>query len=220
MSTTTAVDAYDSSSYFGTGAAKTSTSTNNAYMNMETFLKLLTVQLSNQNPLEPMSDRDFFAQMAQLGQVQGMETLNKSSEMQQAQSLMGKTVTASRDAVDVTAGKSATVTGIVSGMSVKNGVYYLNVMESDGGTVDVKMSSLTNITPNPDVASYNSLIGKYVAGTGSYTSNGKTTEVEAVGQVVGVSASNGVVYAQVKTTDYGTIAVPVNKLEHIATSTE
>ena len=41
-------------------------------MDMTMFMRLLTVQLLNQNPLEPMSDGDFFGQIAQLGQVQGM----------------------------------------------------------------------------------------------------------------------------------------------------
>lgn len=63
-------------------------------LNMETFLKLLTVQLSSQNPLEPMSDRDFFAQLAQLGQVQGMERLERAQTLGQAAGMVGKNVSA------------------------------------------------------------------------------------------------------------------------------
>jgi flagellar basal-body rod modification protein FlgD len=53
------------------------TTQSGSQLNMDTFLALLTVQLSTQNPMEPMNDRDFFAQLAQLGQVQGTEQMNR-----------------------------------------------------------------------------------------------------------------------------------------------
>ncbi len=58
----------------------------------ETFLRLLVVQLTTQNPLEPMTDRDFFAQMAQLGMVQGLGRLQLSIQLGQAASLIGRHV--------------------------------------------------------------------------------------------------------------------------------
>ena len=66
----------------------------------EDFLKLLTVQLQNQDPLEPMKDTDFIAQMANFSSLEQMRELSKSfrdfSEEQQrvaAQAYLGKEVT-------------------------------------------------------------------------------------------------------------------------------
>lgn len=114
-------------------------------LDMQTFMLLLTTQLANQNPLEPMNDRDFFAQMAQLGTVQGMDDLNKSMEVAQAAAMMGKTVTAVRPMTDGSTGTNDLVTGVVTRLQVINGDYYLGLRQSDGGIVDVKMGNIQQI---------------------------------------------------------------------------
>ncbi|MDN5344433.1 MAG: flagellar basal-body rod modification protein FlgD [Clostridia bacterium] len=68
------------------------------------FLKLLAAQLQNQDPLNPMSNTEFIAQMAQFSALEQMNNLNESfnlvrqelqeSMMLQAVSLIGKEVTA------------------------------------------------------------------------------------------------------------------------------
>lgn len=67
-------------------------SSSKTFIDYDMFLRLLVAQLTTQNPLEPMNDRDFFAQMAQLGTVQGVEQLRQSLQMTQATSLIGSTV--------------------------------------------------------------------------------------------------------------------------------
>ena len=42
------------------------------------FLKLLITQLTNQNPLDPMDDKAFMAQMAQFSSLEEMSSLNKT----------------------------------------------------------------------------------------------------------------------------------------------
>jgi flagellar basal-body rod modification protein FlgD len=113
---------------------------------MSTFIKLLSVQLSNQNPMEPMNDRDFFAQMAQLGTVQGMGNLQKSMEIQQASALLGKTVTAVRPMTEGTTGSNDLVTGQVVGLNVKNGENLLVLQQVDGGLVEVKMGAIQSVS--------------------------------------------------------------------------
>jgi len=114
-------------------------------LSFETFLRLLTVQLATQNPLEPMNDRDFFAQMAQLGQMQGMEGLRDAVQMSQASSLLGRTVTAFRSMTDGADAGNEQVTGKVQGLSLRQGQYYLSLTLADGTTVDVRLSAVQEV---------------------------------------------------------------------------
>ncbi|MCC6404019.1 MAG: flagellar hook capping protein [Fimbriimonadaceae bacterium] len=107
-------------------------------LNMATFLRLLTVQLSTQNPLEPMNDRDFFAQLAQLGQVQGMETMQTAMAAQQAATLVGKTVVAS----DVATG--GIVEGKVESVKFRAGKPSL-VVATARGPVEVELGFVQEV---------------------------------------------------------------------------
>lgn len=42
------------------------------------FLRLLTTQLANQDPLNPIEDREFIAQLAQFSSLEQMQNLNKT----------------------------------------------------------------------------------------------------------------------------------------------
>jgi flagellar basal-body rod modification protein FlgD len=111
-------------------------------IDMTMFLRMLTTQLSNQNPLSPMDDASFFGQIAQLGTVQGMDNLNKQAQVSQATSLLGKTVTAVADSRDSLQAAGGLVTGKVTGMQIQNGVYYLSVQEANGGIAQVQMGNI------------------------------------------------------------------------------
>lgn len=118
--------------------------TKGSMLDMQTFLVLLSVQLSTQNPLEPMSDRDFFAQMAQLGQVQGMDDLRNSMDAAQASGLIGKKITAVRPFTQ-TGSQDQLVVGTVEKVIMRDGVYYLNVKEANGGIAQVQMGNVLAI---------------------------------------------------------------------------
>jgi len=98
------------------------------------FLQLLTTQLQNQDPLQPMSDTSFIAQMATFSQLSAQNTLNtnfqdysQAQAITSAQSFIGQTVTVS-GAAEGAAGATGTVTGVVVSNSVPeltiNGVNY------------------------------------------------------------------------------------------------
>ena len=53
----------------------------NTAMQMEDFLQLLTSQISNQDPLEPMKDTEFISQMANIASLEQMQQFSKGFEM-------------------------------------------------------------------------------------------------------------------------------------------
>ena len=61
------------------------------------FLTLLTVQLKNQDPIEPVNQEDFIAQLAQFSQLEQTEALNtnfeqllETTQLTQGMNLVGK----------------------------------------------------------------------------------------------------------------------------------
>lgn len=82
------------------------------------FMKLLAVQFQQQDPMKPMEDTAFIAQMAQftaLSQTQTMTDqmtkLSASQQLASANSLIGLQVT-------LDDGKGGTVTGVVTGVQI------------------------------------------------------------------------------------------------------
>ncbi len=61
-------------------------------LNQADFLKLMTTQLSNQDPTNPQDQSQFLAQLAQFSTVQGVDNLQNSQTQSQAAQLLGKTV--------------------------------------------------------------------------------------------------------------------------------
>jgi len=52
-------------------------------LDKDTFLKLLVTQMQNQDPLNPMEDREFIAQMAQFSSLEQMQQLNENMQTTQ-----------------------------------------------------------------------------------------------------------------------------------------
>ncbi|WP_179124100.1 flagellar hook capping FlgD N-terminal domain-containing protein [Marinococcus halophilus] len=75
----------------------------NGNMDKDDFLKLLIIQLQNQNPLEPMNDTEYVSQIANFSTLEQMTNMNKSLEqstqfmaqdaLMQLSSLIGQDVT-------------------------------------------------------------------------------------------------------------------------------
>ncbi|MBI2890143.1 MAG: flagellar hook assembly protein FlgD [Nitrospirae bacterium] len=84
------------------------------------FLTLLLAQLQNQDPLQPMTDTEMTGQLAQFSQLEQLITLNDSfssvsdlftsMNTLQAASLLGKTVKATGDTIEVAEGVPETIT--------------------------------------------------------------------------------------------------------------
>ncbi len=79
------------------GGAATTVISDNAMLDESDFIMLLITQLSNQDPLDPLDDREFISQMAQLNTLNETVALNESMrtlQMLQAASLVGRQVEA------------------------------------------------------------------------------------------------------------------------------
>lgn len=97
------------------------------------FLQLLTTQLKNQDPMNPMEDMDFIGQMAEFSSLEQMLNLNTSVEKintaltnnntTQAMMFLGTNVTADVD------DSEEPITGTVSMVGFKDNQPYLKVGE-------------------------------------------------------------------------------------------
>ncbi|MCQ2979464.1 MAG: hypothetical protein MJ245_06690 [Clostridia bacterium] len=141
------------------------------------FLNLLVTQMQYQDPLDPQDNSEFLSQMAQFTTLEIMENLGFANEMSEANSMIGKLVTAT-DAD----GKS--VVGMVEGSKVINGEVFLQVND-----IDIPLGNVQAVTgvdgANEGVLDYtklsyaNSLIGKIVFGT-DYSEDGIPSDWSAI----------------------------------------
>lgn len=102
----------------------------------DAFLKLLTTQLQNQDPLSPMDDTQSIAQLAQFSATQATTDLKtafanfqSNFAVMQSASLIGKSVEVS--STDST-GANSTITGTVAGIAVINGAPQITMTDSSG----------------------------------------------------------------------------------------
>lgn len=70
------------------------TSSTKNVLGKQEFLNLLVTQLRYQDPLKPMEDKEFVAQLAQFSALEQMQNLNESFELLKAQSMIGRNVVA------------------------------------------------------------------------------------------------------------------------------
>ncbi|TCK97894.1 FlgD-like protein [Natranaerovirga hydrolytica] len=91
----------------------------------DAFLQLLVTQMQHQDPLNPMDDKEFIAQMAQFSALEQMQNLNASFSDQQAFSLIGKGVVA--QVTNPHTYEVQTVVGEVEAVTKVNGKIYLEL---------------------------------------------------------------------------------------------
>jgi flagellar basal-body rod modification protein FlgD len=111
------------------------------------FLQLLTTELKNQDPTNPVDSTQMLAQQAQFESLSQMQDLNTNISalialqgVSQATSLIGETIVG-------TSSTGAAVTGQVAGIQFVNGTPVLQV--NTGGasttTVPVQLSNVTSV---------------------------------------------------------------------------
>jgi flagellar basal-body rod modification protein FlgD len=115
-------------------------------LGQDDFLKLITVQLAKQDPMKPMEDTAFIAQMANFSALEAQNTLAKEmgylradTQMQAASNMLGREVTVTT--------KGGDITGIVESVTADATSVYVNI---DGQKY--AFSSVTAVKPAPVAA--------------------------------------------------------------------
>ena len=104
-------------------------------LNQSDFLKLLVAQIQYQDPMNPQSDTQMAAQMAQFTSLQQATQSTSSLAMMQANSLVGSNVTVAIDSQHSTS-------GVVTGVTVNNGTPQVTISGQNYG-----LSQITSILP-------------------------------------------------------------------------
>lgn len=130
--------------------------------NFQSFLTLLTTQLKNQNPLEPLNTNEFTQQLVQFAGVEqqlkmndtlsSLLTLNKTNTMTNALNFVGKTVTADGSTTKLASGRADWRISLPRDARAVT----ITIKDKDGNVVFTEQKPMT-------------------AGTNSYVWNGKTS---------------------------------------------
>jgi len=109
-------------------------------LNSEDFMKLLTTQMSNQDPMNPVADTEFISQMANFSSLEQMRTLSNSfttfaseQKMSAAPSFLGKQVTVKSGSGDVS--------GTVESIALKDGEPAVVI---DGKSYEIRLITAIN----------------------------------------------------------------------------
>ena len=119
-----------------TTGSTTTTKNSASALGKDEFLKLLVAQLQNQDPLNPMEDTEFIAQMAQFSSLEQMQNMNTMMQTTKATSMIGSLVTWAND-------KGELFSGVATGVQMVNGQPKLMI----GADTQVDVDKIITIEP-------------------------------------------------------------------------
>lgn len=115
-------------------------------MGMEDFLKILLTQLTYQDPLKPMDNQEFMAQMAQFTSLEQTQQLNEKMSTLIANQAALQSVGLIGRTVDITTATGGSVTGSVTALSLTGDTPALTVTTTSGVTMaNVSLSQITAV---------------------------------------------------------------------------
>ena len=157
-------------------------------MGKNDFLMLLSAQLRHQDPLNPQSDSEFAAQLAQFSALEQMQNMSETLSYMasyQAYSLVGKYVIATA-MVD---GVLSEIPGVVDSVFTKNGVAFAQIGEYlvPVSAISEVFDSSSMLTPDMLIQTSGNLIGRTVMA--------QVIDSVVEGVVTRVSVDKGVMYA-------------------------
>lgn len=131
----------------GVALSSTSAGLSRSSLSQEDFIKLFLTQLTFQDPLEPVDNREFLAQMAQFANLEQARVANENSSnlvimnaTSQALSLLGKQVSVNASGVSAL--------GVVSSINFTESGPLLTVTQADGPVIPgVRLSQISLVRP-------------------------------------------------------------------------
>lgn len=128
-----------------TGAVGSGSISQSSNIGIQDFLKILTAQLNNQDPLKPVDNQEFVAQIAQFATLEQSRQLNEKIDSLlsvqssvQAISLLGRTVDIDQNGF--------LYSGKVSALDVSTGATLLTVTTTNAGVQsNISLSQVQNI---------------------------------------------------------------------------
>lgn len=125
--------------------AATSAATQLNGVGLQDFLKILTSQLSNQDPLKPLDNQEFIAQVAQFASLEQNRQLNQKIDQllsvqaaTQSVGLLGKTVEVNSS--------EGLVTGQVTAFALSAGEPLMTIQTASGAHIDgVSLAQLVSV---------------------------------------------------------------------------
>lgn len=114
------------------------------------FLNLLMTQLRHQDPLNPMDDRDFIAQLAQFSALEQMQSLNSTFNRTQAFGMIGKHVMAITH--NPVTGTPLEIAGRVDSVQIRAGEPWLVIPREGGGEPDIVRASDVQMAADDSLA--------------------------------------------------------------------
>jgi flagellar basal-body rod modification protein FlgD len=113
-------------------------------LNLQDFMQVLMTQLTYQDPLKPMDNQEFLAQIAQftaLGQTQqlnaNIQAMLSNQAAEQSVGLIGKTVTVTT--------ASGVQTGSVASIDLSGSAPQLTITTSAGSLSNISLSQITSV---------------------------------------------------------------------------
>ena len=123
---------------------RTDTVAAQAAVGLDEFLNIFLTQLNYQDPLEPVDNREFLAQLAQFSSVElanrtndNTEALLDVSNLSQSIGLLGRTVNVQLE--------TGSTSGEVVAMSLVQGQPRLSVKQADGTFVSVSPTQISSV---------------------------------------------------------------------------
>lgn len=99
----------------------------NSSLDKDAFLQLLVAQMRYQDPLEPTSNTEFISQFATFSELEEMQNMRSSMDIQRAQALVGQEVI--MRTTNETTGATSYKTGRVDYVEISNGKPFLVIDE-------------------------------------------------------------------------------------------
>ena len=115
-------------------------------LGIQDFLKILTTQLNYQDPLKPMDNQEFIAQLAQFTSLQQTQQMNEKLDSLLSIQAANQSVGLIGRSVDVRTSDGSAAGGKVSALSLAGGEPRLTVTLNNGSTLsDVSLSNLITV---------------------------------------------------------------------------